>query len=387
MNTITIEKRFIYYPVALLILALTMLIHTSIVKPFYNWDLLGYIGTMHSYSEVSDEQIHTKTYATAKAHVPEHKYLELTQGQGYRNTMANNANLFVQQLKYYKVKPTYPRMLQLFNSMGVNPVSASIIITRTSTFLIMFICFIWLVSLKTNPIIASVMASALILNEYMSRAGALSTPDAVTTVYIIGVLGLLFNERYRKWALVLMALSPFLRPDCIVIGGLCCGLFFLFDEKLRRWAFCCSLLSLFVFFVGVQFLSDGKYSWTTHFYFTFVSPVLDPDNFTSTLKLSDYIRIYKQMFALMINQTGYSVYLSLSAIATFVCMRLHGLRHASSIMSLAIFGSLIVHWFILPYDKERQVLYAFFGATMLIIAACSVKSRSEKEDTFNEDAK
>ena len=119
-------------------LALVSVLFTNLwrVTPYYNWDIIGYVGVAYSFVEDKAELVHTKTYSEIKENVPSSQYsLLIGQGSGsklYKSAVARNPENFVQQLPFYSVKPLYPTLMLLLKWLGIDLVSASVLISQTS---------------------------------------------------------------------------------------------------------------------------------------------------------------------------------------------------------------------------------------------------------------
>jgi hypothetical protein len=82
------------YIAALCLFAAVLTIDLWLAKPFYNWNLLGYVGVAIAYTENTPDAIHRQAFFAVKAHVPHASYHRLTTANAYQICHGRASKLF-----------------------------------------------------------------------------------------------------------------------------------------------------------------------------------------------------------------------------------------------------------------------------------------------------
>jgi hypothetical protein len=111
-------------PILYLLLALFALL-LSILKPYYNWDLIAYVASAKSYEEKEIKKLHSFTYEQIENSVSESTWEELTGSQDnnidqqYRRIIHTDPTAFAEQLPFYQIRSAYPILMYLFYKLGI----------------------------------------------------------------------------------------------------------------------------------------------------------------------------------------------------------------------------------------------------------------------------
>src|SRR5579885_1267687 len=98
----------------------------SAVKPFHNWDTIGYIAVAESYEQPDVHALHAFTYAALQRALPPAQFEDLAQGPGagrwpaYRGTVYTDDTVFAEQLAFYRVRPAYTGLVFALYKLGVD---------------------------------------------------------------------------------------------------------------------------------------------------------------------------------------------------------------------------------------------------------------------------
>lgn len=360
LEPMNIARSFSYVS-ALTLFVVVLLIDLWLAKPFYNWDLLGYVGVAIAYSEKNPEVIHAQTFSTIKAHVPQSSYVRLTTANAYQTNMAEHPEYFVQQLPFYRVKPLYPDLMILMNVFGLNLVSASLLISKLAYLGIGLLLYIW-VAAVVRPPVAFAVASLMVSVSYVFDLARYSTPDGLSTLIILAAFFLLIERRDIRSALALLTAGIAIRPDDILLLLIAALYIAVFHRKRLLWAIGSSLVGIAVYLGETMWA--GSYGWKTLFYHSFVQLLPAPSGFASPLSLGEYLWIY----ALQANPRNLgSIVLFILLNLLAIAMYYRQVRTEVSWFHLLMVNSLfmLTHWLLFPGEKDRQ----FVASYLLILMA------------------
>lgn len=256
------------------------------LKAYPNWDMLGYIASIKSLSADNAEQLHAEIYAGAKAYLSDAEYHELINKDSYRQTMAQNPELFELQIPYYQIRWLFLALIAALGAVGINPFLAGHIVASVSAALAGFILF-KAFQRSVAPVLWLVFPLLFALSGALETARMYS-PDAMALL----VFALAFYTfRYQHWLFfVVIALAVFVRTDLIVLVALSSVLCIALRPKLSLPA----ILSFLVaggFYLLINSVT-GNHGWAAVHYYVFESNMqaTDPRVF------SDHVLTIAQYF-------------------------------------------------------------------------------------------
>ena len=202
---------------------LALLLAATAWKPWYNWDLVAYIGAVYAHTESDLQVVHARAYEDTRRHVPAPDYTEII-GQGsagksppWRARLAEEPRAFAQFLPAFQVKPVYPMLMSILGTAGMDLVTASVFLSKAAYWLTGLLLYYWL-SIYLRPWMACLFATLVMLSPPAVILARLSSPDALSTLIALAVLFLL-TERgngYRV-ALLLAVLSVLVRHNNLLL--------------------------------------------------------------------------------------------------------------------------------------------------------------------------
>jgi hypothetical protein len=343
-----------------------------LARPFYNWDLLGYMGVAIAYTENTPEAIHAQTYSMAQTYIPQADYHQLTTLNSFQSAVAKEPQYFIQQLPFYSVKPLYPSLMFLMQGFGVNLVAASVLIVRTAYLGIGLLLFLW-ASAGLRPLLAFVVTSFMASVSYVVDLARYSTPDALSTLVILTVFALLIKQGGIHSALSLLTISIAIRPDNLLLLLSIALYIVIFDRHRRRWALGYSVLGIALYLAEV--IWSGNYGWTTLFYHLFVEYMSAPAGFISPLTFSEYLKIYVLRVHPRFEGSSVILFALLNVLAIVMYYRQFGRR--SRWLHLLIVNGLfmLAHWLVFPGEKERQLVASYLLILMALTNATNFLNR------------
>lgn len=283
----TLYKNYIGYAVFFCVLLFNT---ASIVneRP-QNWDMLAYVWIALEQGDLTEAELHTKTYETVKQQVPPETYQELIDEPTYRIKVAEDHDLFAQQVGFYTVKLAYPMLMRVANFAGIDPVTAARGISALSYFAIG--AFVFLILRSCCPAVISSAASAIIVSlPFFTQLGSLITPDALSAASLLFAAYLFHARKSKLWPIVILIAAGLIRPDNFIAAGCILTAAFI-TQSVNKYQYLAFATVMGAVYFGLQYVAD-YHGWALHFYVTFVERIPAIEGFVSPLTVSDYAAIY-----------------------------------------------------------------------------------------------
>ena len=189
----------------------------------YDWDMPGYIGSMHTFSyPKSPDKIRKITFDAIKKEAPVEHYNDLIGTKPFDKTrqyFEKNTQSFTEQLPYFQIKVGYNYVITLIYKLGFSSPNSVLFVSLISYFFSGILFFYILNILFPQKLYFSIILTTGVLllppMTYMSRV---STPDMFIFQFIlIFVIGLI--KQWRDWSMFfLLFLITFIRPDYITFA-------------------------------------------------------------------------------------------------------------------------------------------------------------------------
>lgn len=359
--------------------------------PYFNYDVIGYVGTVYAYSDKNPEIIHRKTFDNLAKHAPPDEYQLITgtrcpqnASTALRRDIAGNPVHFVQQLPFYSVKPIYPGLMYLLDKAGIDPVPASQLISRTAYVGLGLVLFLWLLS-SLPPLLALVVAGSMASISHVLELAYLSTPDALSSFCLTAALALLTEGGRKRISLLIFAFAVAIRPDNIVLLFWMALVVAYHFRRDYAWIAASVLLGLAIYLAETRL--SGNYGWKTLFYYAFVQMLPEPAGFHSPLALADYLRIYASLLS------PRKLYHSLVLFGLLNLLAI--LLHAGNQDPDRSFGSsgrlwfhlllantayMVNHWLIFPGEKDRLFITSYLLILMALAKYVAALYRTDKAE-------
>jgi hypothetical protein len=91
----------------------------GILKPFHNWDMIGYTAAAYHADGFRGKDLSDRTYSAIKDEVTPEKFAYLTQSDHYKKTVFENPSSLEQQIPFYSIRVIYVRLVQSLGRMGM----------------------------------------------------------------------------------------------------------------------------------------------------------------------------------------------------------------------------------------------------------------------------
>jgi hypothetical protein len=196
-------------------LFLLAIISGNLVEPEYNWDMMGYIGSVKAISTNDTTNIHNKTYGIAKQVLSQEDYRNITNKTEYRENIASNPKSFVETLNFYHSRVFYVYLLYLVTSLGINIVHATYLIPM------LFVCLslgiIYFISKTHLGYTLGAVSPLLVALSGGARLAGHSSPDGIAFFSVVLISFLFLREKYT-YVLILSPLLVLARPNLLILS-------------------------------------------------------------------------------------------------------------------------------------------------------------------------
>ena len=272
-------------------------------KPLYNWDMLPYCALVLQSSGVEDErELHEQTYLEIEKLVPEYAYTNFTDSNHhYRREVSRNAEYFIKQLPFYKIKPLFIYTSLIFYYLGFDLERSVRIPSQISFVLIALLLFH--VCSKRLPIFGSLALSIgfMVLPPWINTLRIVS-PDLLACAFGLLAFYFLIEKGFKVLFVVFAILSILSRPDMLVVMCGLAGLYWYFDKKTIfsfSWLLV-TLTLLFGTFKGVTIFA-GAYPWKTLLIHSYIHLQLDPSRPDQDIGFFDYLSVLSRRLDVLIS--------------------------------------------------------------------------------------
>ena len=260
-------KKYLFYFIYLIFLLPAVIF--AYRKPDYNWDMLGYIGTIVALQNKNVDSIHAITYQTVKNDIPKERYDQLIDSSHpYRKKMAASPEAFYSELPIYFSKPLYIASVWLFYKLGFSPGLSTVLPSIFSYLIIGFILFYW-VKKYLNGVFSFTISLLIMYFAFMIQLARGSSPDLFSALALFMAMFFIFERPSVFGLTVFLVLSVFIRLDNIITSVFIFSLL-AFTHKgqikisIRQYLLLLSSLAVFYFMI-TGFVS--RYGWNS-FYFS-----------------------------------------------------------------------------------------------------------------------
>lgn len=337
-------------------MCLALAVTVSVAPPHYNWDVLGYAGVARTFLGADPAAAHRLVYDDARRILPEERYRLVTEGDAYRRQTASDPEAFRQQLPLYAVKPAYPAGMALLTAAGMDPIGASVLISRIGYVAVGAVTMLWLAHLLP---IAAAAALALLVAwlPFVVDLGRLSTPDGVSAAVVLSALLALYRSR-ESLAGALFVASVFVRPDNVLWLPALALYRTLAGVGSARGSAAWLALGVAAF-LAVTRLS-GHYGWAVTFYVSFVDRLPYPAD-AVTASLPEILSVYLRRSHPANLPAHFLLISGIGAAALRATVRRTGVRSREAALLAMGLAVPVLHW--LAYPSEQR----FFVAAYILV--------------------
>ncbi len=343
----------------------------AVLKPHYEWDVLGYMASALSFEETDKKSIHTQVYALAHAAMPLQAYTELVSQTPYRRDMYADYDHFAQQIPFYSIRPLYVGAIYLLNKAGVNLARAPGVVSALAYFAIAVVLLLWI-----NNYIAGVngigLPLLLILSPPMLMIAREMTPDALSAAVLIAAVYLLAEKRALTGFALLTLASVWIKTDNVIYALILFSYLLVFgkDRLALSFANFALLVAGAVASCLAIDLAAGNYGWSTVFHHTFVQFITNPAEQRFPVSFSVYLAALRSGLSMAVSGSM-MIFLFFGLLAYYLSVQKKILlRGIYSHLMLILGLSVLIRYLLFPAMLDRFfIAHYMLTAVMLIIAA------------------
>jgi hypothetical protein len=255
--------------------------------PYYDWDLAAYTGAAIAVEQRNATAIHQQAYAALRQEIPEDDYQDIAAGSAFRRDVAGNPDHFIQQLRFYQIRPLYVRLLFWWHKVGIGYVEATRLISVISFFLLGSCLFLW----ATRYIVewhAAVGILLLMITPAIFTAARTGSPDALSALLVVVGVYCLFERERLVLGCICLLFSLLLRTDNVIFVSLLL-IWLSITQNLRRRKIVlgtCAILSVGLV-LGINRL-EQSYGWPVLMQNT-SAPIVNPAEIAPSFTIADYL--------------------------------------------------------------------------------------------------
>jgi hypothetical protein len=351
--------------------ALAALSALSYFTPYYDWDLAAYVGCAIATHESNPATIYGDTIADLRRELPQDAYDEITAASDFRLDLSKNPQHFVQQLRFYRIRPLYIRALVALHALGLGYIAAAQLISIAAFAGIGLLLFIW-TSGKVGGAAAAICVSLLLFTPVLFTSARTGSPDALSAFVVLLGTYLLVKRKAITSAAVLLLISLFIRTDNILyVTLLCCWQAWRSTGKRTRlyWISAALLAVICVFSVNRV---EHSYGWRMLMQNT-ETPIVNPAEIAPDFSVRDYFAAWIDT----VDEARENSVLVFPFLAVLVLLTGRAEATMSGLVKIVLL-SWLARLLLFPHIEDR---YFISGSALIGIAAIStlvtMKDRSK----------
>jgi hypothetical protein len=352
----------------ILLLAITF---TAYRIPYYDWDLVAYTGAAIALHEQGGKAVQTQAYDALRSELPEDDYADIAHGSDFRTDVAGNADHFIQQLRFYQIRPLYIRILAAMHWLGIGYVKATRLLSTSSFALIGVLSFLW-ARRYIEERAAAVCIPLLLIAPVLFTSARTGSPDALSAfLVLLGIFEVMEDKRLIV-GIGLLLLSLFLRTDNVIFVFLVSTAFAAIWRTRRERAIAIASAILGIALVlGINHI-ERTYSWSVLMQNS-SNPIVNPAEINPKFSFRDYFPALHDMVD-EARETSVMVFPFIAAVALFSSRTPMRLKQLVGIVLL----SWVAHIVLFPHLEDR---YFVVGSAVIGIAAvCAATIPSPNTD-------
>lgn len=266
----------------------------GLLHPFYNWDMLCYVGSVISWSEKNPIDVHAKTMITIRDNIPDWVFQ-----QHAVNILSRESSAFVDQIPLCQIKPLYTGSIWLLHQTGMSLPQASWTVSSICFMIMATLLFLWKPAcMSRNLWLLLVMLISFVWEIPLGDVGRLSTPDSMGTMLSLAAFYAWLQRRSFTGFAALACLSTLARPDAMIIMSFATVYFAVLAPQAYRYSYAKAgiLLAALAVCYGAFKYAFGSYTFAQYFIHSLVAYSPHPGKITMPLTPDLYWAILKGSF-------------------------------------------------------------------------------------------
>lgn len=346
---------------------LLVVVGGTFFQPAHDWDMIGFAAVITSWHTPNPVEIQSRVYRQLRRATPPATYQELTSGR-FRHDVATNPLHLAEQLPFYSIKPLYLDLVWVGHRLGMGLQRSMRLVSVLSVLALGILCFQWM-RIYLTDFQSAVVSACLFITGPMHHLARFNEPDALNAVVVATSLYFLF-ERNRKFpGLLLLCVSPLIRPDSAILALLV--LAYLAVLAPARLAIRKLHAIVLAGTVGISLLIvsrfSGNYGWKVLFANTFMSPIPNPGEVSPTVTRAAYLAALRNAVIQLLSGNG--LILFVFVITLFLLAGVAAANPALSGLLILLTIAIACHIVLFPSLQARFFSFSYVP-TAVGYAAC-----------------
>ena len=347
----------------LYVIASLMAVFSAIGRPVYNWDMIGYVGSVVASQTEDKTIIHQRALDEVLAVTPQVFHATFT-----KNRLSNDVENFNRQIPFYSIKPLYVAAIDLIHQLGAGLAEATWLISTVFFIVLAAAISQWQPQAASrNAWLLSVVALMWLGNLPMAKLAAYSTPDAMAIAFLMVALVAWWRNQSLAGLMIGSSLAILTRPDALitVLGLVVYFGFFARGARVLALPRAAAVALVVIGLYAALRHTLGSMGWETLFYRGFIN-----DNFDFTVaSVSITWEQYWRALSWGISKIAINprlITLALLSMAALICYRVHQQREWLWFLLMG-WGTFAVRFALFPnWGDER---YHYFSYLIIIMAS------------------
>jgi hypothetical protein len=192
--------------------------YVAYLRPYHNWDMLGYMACAVSIDVQNSDSVHSITYNHAKAELSHKDYEALVNPtNNYRKRNLEDSEYFHEQLSLYSIKPLYILLVYLFFKAGISLTAATVLPSVLAYAGIGWLLFFWMMKF-ISTFRAFIFSVLLMLSPPLWETAMSSTPDALAGLTTFAAFFFILEKKNFKTGLLFLLIAIAVRIDAFLLA-------------------------------------------------------------------------------------------------------------------------------------------------------------------------
>ena len=318
--------------------------------------MIGYAASVNAFELKDANSVHDVTYTELKNATSAAEYRELTEGNQYREIMANNPQAFAEQLPFYKIRILYTFLIFILGKLGMNIFFATHFISGLAV--AGGIILLYVLGREYLPVIGVYGLALFILVFKVFELARYSTPDGLAFLAITLLMVFSSFREKTKAVLILLPIMVIVRTDLVLISVPIYIILFMRQKRDALWIILSSAGTL-LSYLGLNFVF-GNPGWATTFYVTMVGYVPFPISKPPTLSAALYFESLWTGLRALAGNKRFLLYLSMLIFSFILTIKMYKKTAYSKIITEPFIGMLCIgfiyfvgHFALFPVSWDR----------------------------------
>jgi hypothetical protein len=328
-------------------------------------DRIFYVAVALSQSGLPLEKVHDQTYELFRQTVAPDDYTLLTQSSKYREELAHDPGIFGAQFRFYQPRLLWTSLIRLYKATGLSLLSAIAWTNAIATAGSILLLSLW-TGYRTN---VAVGASSCVILAFQSSTDAiarLGTPDAVTTIFLVAGLFLLFDRKSLPLASLQFALAILTRTDSAVLI-----LIALVYSGIAKQTSVRSVVTGIAAAIALAVLVDrtqNAYPLATVLHHTFIGRLLHPETTPALWSLDDHREAMRQGLITLFSNRDRAIAGAFGCLSAWFLAR-KSPNSSLTLLSVSCLTALPIRFLLFPIGQPRNhALWHYSGILSILIA-------------------